>query len=39
VVNEEKEKVVNITKQIEKQVEVLKAFYHTNDLIALIRVY
>jgi acetolactate synthase I/III small subunit len=31
VVNDEKEKVVNITKQIEKQVEVLKAFYHTND--------
>ena len=31
VVNEEKEKVVNITKQIEKQVEVLKAFYHTNE--------
>jgi acetolactate synthase I/III small subunit len=31
VVNEEKEKIVNITKQIEKQVEVLKAFYHTND--------
>jgi len=31
VVNDEKEKVVNITKQIEKQVEILKAFYHTND--------
>lgn len=31
VVNDEKEKVVNITKQIEKQVEVLKAFYHTNE--------
>jgi len=31
VVNETKEKVDNITKQIEKQVEVLKAFYHTND--------
>jgi acetolactate synthase I/III small subunit len=31
VVNDELEKVVNITKQIEKQVEVLKAFYHTND--------
>jgi acetolactate synthase-1/3 small subunit len=31
VVNDEKDKVVNITKQIEKQVEVLKAFYHTND--------
>jgi acetolactate synthase-1/3 small subunit len=31
VVNDEKEKVVNITKQIEKQVDVLKAFYHTNE--------
>jgi acetolactate synthase I/III small subunit len=31
VVNETKDKVVNITKQIEKQVEVLKAFYHTNE--------
>ncbi len=31
VVNEEKEKVVNIVKQIEKQIEVLKAFYYTND--------
>ncbi len=31
VVNEEKEKVVNIVKQIEKLIEVLKAFYHTND--------
>jgi len=31
VVNEIKEKVVNITKQIDKQVEVLKAFYHTNE--------
>ncbi|HEY5510564.1 MAG TPA: acetolactate synthase small subunit [Prolixibacteraceae bacterium] len=31
VVNEEMEKVVNIVKQIEKQIEVLKAFYHTND--------
>ncbi len=31
VVNEEKEKVINIVKQIEKQIEVLKAFYYTND--------
>ena len=31
VVNEEKEKVVNIVKQIDKQIEVLKAFYYTND--------
>jgi acetolactate synthase I/III small subunit len=31
VVNEEKEKVINIVKQIEKQIEVLKAFYHTNE--------
>jgi acetolactate synthase-1/3 small subunit len=31
VVNEEKEKVINIVKQIEKLIEVLKAFYHTND--------
>ncbi|MHC1704937.1 MAG: acetolactate synthase small subunit [Tenuifilaceae bacterium] len=31
VVNDEKEKVVNITKQIEKQVDILKAFYHTNE--------
>ncbi len=31
VVNEEKEKVENIVKQIEKQVEILKAFYYTND--------
>ncbi len=31
VVRETKEKVENIVKQIEKQVEVLKAFYHTNE--------
>jgi acetolactate synthase I/III small subunit len=31
VVNEEKEKVENIVKQIEKQVEVLKAFYYNDD--------
>ncbi|NOU17574.1 MAG: acetolactate synthase small subunit [Bacteroidales bacterium] len=31
VVNDEKEKVVNITKQIEKQVDILKAFYYTNE--------
>jgi len=31
VVNEEKEKVVNIVKQIDKQIEVLKAFYYTNE--------
>lgn len=31
VVNEEKEKVINIVKQIEKLIEVLKAFYHTNE--------
>ena len=31
VVNEEKEKVVNIVKQIDKLTEVLKAYYHTND--------
>jgi acetolactate synthase-1/3 small subunit len=31
VVNEEKEKVINIVKQIEKQIEILKAFYNTNE--------
>ena len=31
VVNETKEKVEKVVKQIEKQVEVLKAFYHTNE--------
>jgi len=31
VVNEEKERVVNIVKQIEKLIEVLKSFYYTND--------
>jgi acetolactate synthase-1/3 small subunit len=31
VVNEEKGKVINIVKQIEKLIEVLKAFYHTNE--------
>lgn len=31
VVNEEKEKVINIVKQIEKLIDVLKAFYHTNE--------
>jgi len=31
VINEEKEKVINIVKQIEKLIEVLKAFYHTNE--------
>ena len=31
VVNETREKVDNIVRQIEKQIEVLKAFYHTND--------
>ena len=31
VVNETRDKVSNIVKQIDKQVEVLKAFYHTND--------
>jgi len=31
VVKEEREKVEKIVAQIEKQVEVLKAFYHTND--------
>ncbi|MCE1199563.1 MAG: acetolactate synthase small subunit [Marinilabiliales bacterium] len=31
VVNEEKEKVINIVKQIDKLIEVLKAFYHTNE--------
>ncbi len=31
VINEKKEKVVNIVKQIEKLIDVLKAFYHTND--------
>ncbi len=31
VVNEEEEKVINIVKQIEKLIEVLKAFYHTNE--------
>ena len=31
VVNEEEEKVKNIVKQIDKLVDVLKAFYHTNE--------
>jgi acetolactate synthase I/III small subunit len=31
VVVEEEEKIANIVKQIDKQVDVLKAFYHTND--------
>ena len=31
MVNETRDKVSNIVKQIDKQVEVLKAFYHTND--------
>lgn len=31
VVQEEREKVEKIVGQLEKQVEVLKAFYHTND--------
>lgn len=31
VVHETKEKVENIVRQIEKQIEVLKAFYHTNE--------
>lgn len=31
VVNETQEKVEKVTKQIDKLVEVLKAFYHTND--------
>ena len=31
VVNETKDKVSNIVKQIDKQIEVLKAFYHTNE--------
>ena len=31
VVNETTDKVVNIVKQIDKQIEVLKAFYNTND--------
>ncbi len=31
VVNEEKEKVINIVRQIEKQIDILKAFYNTND--------
>ena len=31
VVNEEKAKVENIVRQIEKQIEVLKAFYYTNE--------
>jgi acetolactate synthase-1/3 small subunit len=31
VVNTNKEKIEKVTKQIEKLVEVLKAFYHTND--------
>ncbi len=31
VVNETKDRVVNIVKQIDKQIEVLKAFYNTND--------
>jgi acetolactate synthase-1/3 small subunit len=31
VVNAEEEKVINIVKQIEKHIEVLKAFYYTND--------
>ena len=31
VVNEEEEKIINIVKQIDKLVDVLKAFYHTNE--------
>ncbi len=31
VVNEEKEKVINIVRQIEKQIDILKAFYNTNE--------
>ena len=31
VVNETTDKVVNIVKQIDKQIEVLKAYYNTND--------
>lgn len=31
VVNEEEDKVKNIVKQIDKLVDVLKAFYHTNE--------
>ena len=31
VVNETKDRVVNIVKQIDKQIEVLKAYYNTND--------
>ena len=31
VVNEEEEKVKNIVKQIDKLVDVLKSFYHTNE--------
>ena len=31
VVNTTPEKIENVTKQIDKLVEVLKAFYHTND--------
>lgn len=31
VVNSTKEQVEKVVKQIEKQVEVLKSFYHTND--------
>ena len=31
VVNDTKDKVSNIVKQIDKQIEVLKAFYHTNE--------
>ncbi len=31
VVRETKDKVINIVKQIDKQIEVLKAYYNTND--------
>jgi len=31
VINETSDKVINIVKQIDKQIEVLKAFYNTND--------
>ena len=31
VVSETKDRVINIVKQIDKQIEVLKAFYNTND--------
>ncbi len=31
VVSETKDKVINIVKQIDKQIEVLKAYYNTND--------